>query len=330
MLSVIYILMGQQIQFHLMGFSTDANAKAAGQRVFEVIEEVAMSLGITATGLDGVTIAHDYDAALAGLDTGFGSQDPLTRTNDKNAGGVAMTPCVMRNGKILSHIVLNAGIVRFIDSPANGIHGKYIIAHELSHSVEHLLRDKMLPNTLPRVQLPERDETFLLEAADMCWGEYFACLMSAPIDPEQATGYETVFVAALKEAKDAINQAKKQWMNDKDFSAVFQTIAPIASNLLKYAAHLFGHARGLRKSFQDLAPEGWKLLKSETWLLPWVIKLDESLSTTANTFDSWKGLDAFKPLKQIVRGLLADCEIAFRTVNDSLYIWVNPGKLPIY
>ena len=43
----------------------------AGKRVSEVMQELACVLELSVVGLDGITIAYDYDAALAELSRGF-------------------------------------------------------------------------------------------------------------------------------------------------------------------------------------------------------------------------------------------------------------------
>jgi hypothetical protein len=321
---------GKDLQFHLIGFATEEAASVAGKRVGEVIEEVVQELEISIAGLDGVTIAHDYDSALAQLDRGYKSERILTRTDDKAAGGVAMTPCVLRDGKVMSHMVLSTGIIPLIDNPVDGVSGKYIIAHELSHAHEHYFRDKVLPNTLLQQRISDADEIVLFEAADACWGEYAACYFSAPIHPHQAKLYEMTLVYVVREATERIVQAKRQWMADRDIGKMWQQIASMAGNLLKYASYLLGHAVGLNKSVEEIAPEGWQLLQLNSWLLPAIEKLDEVLSSMLNTFEQWKGLDVFEPLKQIMRGLLADCGFTMSvTENGSLYIWVGQGKLPV-
>jgi len=320
----------KKIQFNLSGFATEEAANAAAQRVSQVIEEVARELGISIAGLDGVTIAYDYDAALARLDRGYKSERVLTPTDDKAARGVAMTPCVLRDGKVMSHIVLSAGIVPLIEKPADGVSGKYIIAHELSHAHEHYFRDKVVPNTVLQHQISAADEIVLFETADTCWGEYAACYFSAPIHPEQAKLFEITFVDVLKGAKGQIIQAKRQWIIDRDFGKVWQQIANVVGCLLKYASYLLGHAVGLSKSLEEIAPEAWQLLQSNAWLLPWIEKMLEDLCTMLDTFERWKGLEAFEPLKQVMRGLLADCGITISvTAKGSLYIWVGRGKLPV-
>jgi hypothetical protein len=99
------------IPFHLIGFSSEDAAKSAVSLVDKVIFDVSQQLGLNIGSLDGVTIAYDYRAALAGLDRGFQSNNPLTPSSDAVADGIAMAPLVRRDSLIMSHIVLNASML---------------------------------------------------------------------------------------------------------------------------------------------------------------------------------------------------------------------------
>jgi hypothetical protein len=121
---------------------------AAIDLVAGIIAETSQQLGLELRGLDGVTVAHDYRAALVGLDRSFESKIVLTATKDDVADGVAMAPLVCRDGKVMSHVVLNAALLPTLDQPVLGVNGKYSVAHELSHVHEHYCRDQLLPDTL--------------------------------------------------------------------------------------------------------------------------------------------------------------------------------------
>lgn len=54
-----------------------------------------------------MTVAFDYDEALAELDRGYETTYQLTATKGV-AIGVAMAPTVIRDGVIKTHLVLNA------------------------------------------------------------------------------------------------------------------------------------------------------------------------------------------------------------------------------
>jgi hypothetical protein len=319
---------GRSVQYNLIGFSSNDDARAAADRVAQAINQLSSELNLSLAGLDGVTIAHDYDAALAQLDRGYQVSAPLTRTNDSDAQGCAMAPLVMRNGEVMSHLVLSAFIVPLIAAPQSGVDGKYILGHELAHVHEHYFRNRVLPNTLLKVRITKADEAFLHELADTCWGEYVACIFSAPIHPEQAKLFEMPLLELLPKARYEIEAAKKGWLVDRDIAKFWQRAGTTVYSLLKYFSYLLGHAAGLSQSIGDIAPETWSLLNSNAWLLSSVEGLNRELSRMYETFDEWKSLAVFEPLKQLERTLFADCGIGIADRDGSLYVSLGPGKLP--
>lgn len=321
--------MAREIRYTLIGFDSEDSAISASARVAQVIDELIQQMSLSLAGLDGVTISVDYDAGLQQLDRGYQTTGLLTRTNDEIASGIAMTPYVLRNGRVMSHMVLSAAVVPLIDTPAAGVSGKYIIAHELAHVHEHYFRDRQLPNTLLNVKITEPDEAVLFESAYACWGEYVACYFSAPVHADQAQLFEMTAVSLLKDAKTKIIEAKRQWLVDRDFAKVWQQMSITALPLLKYFSYLLGHAAGLDKSLEELAPEAWQLLQSNPWFVPWLEKLADTLETMLNTFEHWESLEVFDPLKQLARGLLGDCGVRISDAKGSLYVYVTAGKLPV-
>lgn len=305
------------IPFHLLGFSSGAAADAATRLVSGTIEEVAGQLGLDLRGLDGVTIARDYGAALSSLDRGIVTGTVLSATNNGLAEGVAMTPLVYRNGKVMSHLVLSAVVVPTIEEPTLGVNGKYVVAHELGHVHEHYYRDQILPNTLLQPFDDSRDPIFLFEIAESCWCEYVACFFSAPIWPQQAQLYEMTVIEMLQVVRKRIIAAKLKWADDQDFAAVLIDISNQAGEMLWYFSYLLGHAAGLDKSPASIAPQAWMLLQTHTWLHPWVEELEAVLKDMLASFETWTDMRAFDPLTDLARGLLVDCGITVTGRNSS-------------
>lgn len=90
------------------GFDTEDHAR----RIAGFVREYVRVLGerFDLSQLDGVTVAYDYVQALADLDRGCESSHRLA-TSDGVAIGIAMTPGVIRENSLKSHIVLNAHYV---------------------------------------------------------------------------------------------------------------------------------------------------------------------------------------------------------------------------
>ena len=91
------------IQFSARGFADEDYAKKAIYKLHSVLSVLSQSIDLT--DLDGVTVAFDYDEALAELDRGYETIYKLTATKDV-AIGVAMAPTVIRDGVIKSILSL--------------------------------------------------------------------------------------------------------------------------------------------------------------------------------------------------------------------------------
>jgi hypothetical protein len=101
----------REIRYTLIGFDSEDSARSASARVSQAIDELTRQMSHSLAGLDGVIISIDYDAGLQQLDRGYQTTGLLTPTNDEIASGIAMTPYVLRNGRVMSHMVLSAAVV---------------------------------------------------------------------------------------------------------------------------------------------------------------------------------------------------------------------------
>ena len=79
-------------------FSNEEAARKLGSTVLQCLDTIGSFIDLTS--LDGVTIAIDYDAALASVDRGIGGLRPLARSNTTEMQGVAMSPAVTRDGTV--------------------------------------------------------------------------------------------------------------------------------------------------------------------------------------------------------------------------------------
>src|SRR3546814_14046508 len=100
--------------------------------------------------LEGVTVAVDYDAALASIDQGMDGLRPFDRTNTEELQGVAKTCQVRRDGVTKSHNVLNAAmLVPFIAVAQTSQEDRQEEIGLLSHAVGRSLRKKPLTTRVP-------------------------------------------------------------------------------------------------------------------------------------------------------------------------------------
>ena len=78
------------------GFETTEHAERFAKVIGQMVN--FLSCYIVLDRLDGITVAHDYDKALAQLDRGYKSEKTLKRTLSDSTFGVAMAPAVLRDG----------------------------------------------------------------------------------------------------------------------------------------------------------------------------------------------------------------------------------------
>jgi hypothetical protein len=236
----------------------------------------------------------------------------------------------MRDGKVKSHILLSAGIVPLIDAPEDGVSGKYIIAHELAHAHEHYFRDRQLPGTLLQQTIFGVKEILLFGIAENCWSEYAASSLSAEAYPDHGRLYEKTFIATLRQFRERILATKRQWQKDQDYERAWTRVPTDVTAVLRYASYLMGHVSGLNEVFEEYAKEAWVLMRENSWLLPRFEEQYAELAEMMRTFEQWKGLEAFDPLKGIVQRVFKDCGIPMLQLpNGTMRFWIRDGELPV-
>lgn len=72
------------IPVNLRGFADAESAERFGNVIAEAVRAISSVTNLE--GLDGITVAYDYDEALAQLDRGFQPSRPLTRTSTEEIG----------------------------------------------------------------------------------------------------------------------------------------------------------------------------------------------------------------------------------------------------
>lgn len=116
---------------------------------------------------DGVTVAYDYDAALAELDRGVEGLRTLARSNDDQLVGVAMSPAVPRDGKVKVHLVFSGAYIESIDATPEQDDAEvqsgmqqaiHLIAHECAHVQVTTEKDEAFPGTILRKQVSSYEE----------------------------------------------------------------------------------------------------------------------------------------------------------------------------
>ena len=300
-------------------FPSEEEAKDVGNTVWGFLRIFGMTLNLEK--LEGVTIAYDYEQALADLPRGMETKHVLQATRDDIAVGVAMAVPVMRNGKAYSHLVANAAVVRCLVSGSD--HERRlavgILAHEAAHIHDLAMQERMLPGFYGS-RIEDTREGWLLQMAHPCWGEYIACRLSAHHAHSFTAAFEQTFYKTLERARETGNNFIKRYRIHGDIGKLMPELMQTYGDLLKYGSYLLGHIDGLAGDFTDLAPKAVETLQREGYFKPTFDRLAKTLRSMHDTYGHWTSADVFNPLKEIAEDLLNEAGIEIEPRPKGVYV----------
>ena len=283
------------------GFDDAETATKVATLVGKIIRELGRHIGLQA--LDGVTIAFDYDQALLDLDRGYESSHQLRATNS-HVFGVAMTPSVIRDGELKSHILVRAPILFPLlnDADEEGIRTAiHVLAHECGHVEVTRQFDQCFPGVILRGQLPLLD-TLRWNTIFAVWDEYAVTWISAPFGTDQTDGYNQTFLADLKALDDLNNERICSYRTHGNVDQILSEVYRNCGNLLKFAGYCIGNLRGKNLPWRerdDLA----SVLEGH-WFEPFFQRLSEACAELAESYGEWTDMDAFLSISNILDDLV--------------------------
>jgi len=260
---------------------------------------------IDISNLDGVTVAFDYENALASLDRGIVSSYTLTPTKDVVLG-VAMTPSVLRDGKVKSHIFLNANFILGIMDEISGEtdafgEALHIIAHECAHVEVTSNFDKCFPQFI----LQKRHEEFLdnlrWQAIMTCWDEYAACRLTGVFAHNPTKMYLDVFVKILSETRAYCFKRISDYRVHKNVDEVVTLVFEKIIALMKYASYFLGASMA-----QD-NPETYPSMLIEepefSWFEPFYYSLIDAQQSLWDQAGRWNDQKLFDRLGDVLESV---------------------------
>jgi len=300
------------------GFPSDEEARDLGTAVRECV--ILLSRHFNLSRLDGVTVAHDYQQALASLDRGYKTDHVLT-PSDGHAVGVAMTPSVIRDDTLKSHIVFNAHIVSPIARPdPEAIQlPLHVIAHECAHvEITHKF-DEVFPGVLLRQRYGDAREAFRWRVIMACWDEYAATRLSANFGEDPTAGYEETFLKHMAEARAKARVFIHAYRLHGNLDQVYSEVYGVLGDLLKFAAYVLGNADGHRIEVAERAALATAL--AGHWFEPFFKRLHEALRSIADQYGRWPDKGTFEVIGDIGDEAVALCGIKHRYLPDGrLYL----------
>ena len=314
----------------LRGFADRAAAERFGDVIANAVR--AISSHINMERLDGITVAFDYDQALAELDRGYQASRPLARTASDQLVGVAMAPTVLRNGTVKSHMVFHAPFVlRLEEEDTEGFrHALYLVAHECGHVEDLKYRDEAFPGTILQCTITDAEDAILAQIADALWEEYAASRASAVFGREQTKIYEESFASVLAVARNRANAAIRSYRVHANINRVLEEAGAPLFEPLRLAAYLIGHLDGLSSDF-SFAPQARDQLAASPYESH-IHRLGNAFRELWSQRGRWASPSEFDVLKNIARDVLAYGGMILRRLPDGrLYVDIpfTPDTTPV-
>jgi hypothetical protein len=313
-------------------FASEEAARQFGNHVAELIG--ALSRFMDLERLDGITIADDYDGALARLDRGFKANRPLSRSNDERIVGVAMAAPVLRNGVAKSHLVFYRPAITAITDEADTEAKRdalYTIAHECGHVADRKAQDEAFPGVLLALDTRRLDVAMIYDAAVTLWEEYAACRASAGFAYDrQVAHYVIALSTTLAGARERSNASIRAYRVHGDLDRLLREAPPHVAEPLRMYAYLLGTLDGHERTLEEAAPHLVDAIAQSAY----EAAFEHAAAALRGLWDSrgtWTGQHVFDPLCAMVRLCLQEAGIIFHALSDgrvSVDVPFSPETLP--
>ena len=300
-----------------IGFGDPALARELGRAVIETITLLGSFMNLAK--LDGVTLAVDYDAAIAGLDRGLEGLRPLDRTNTEEMQGVAMSPAVMRDGDVRTHLLFDAAMLIHLILPEASDEERSaaigIIAHECAHVEITSQKEAAIPGARFGTPIEGYERAIMFQVAEVCWDEYAACRISAPFAHQQNIQHASTTKACLETARVQANAAIRSYRIHGNIDRLVAEAGPPLCRPVKAAAYLLGGMDGEELGWDAFDEIRQAAERSDYW--PLFDRLHAILRDLWDGRESWSAsLTTFEPLEHFAKAVFASGGLHFRSRGD--------------
>lgn len=304
-------------QISIRGFRDEAEALKLANTVGVIIQEISRSIDISS--LDGVTLAYDYEHALLELDRGYETTHKLTPSSG-DAIGIAMTPTVIRDGVIKSHIVLHAGMAENFGCP--GQEEFRIALHALAHECAHVEVTNRFDRAFPQTLLQSQHETFVdrlkWDIIRACWDEYAVCRICAGIGADRIEDYESIFLKQLSSARSRGHEVIRSYRHHGDIDTMLVEVFGVYGNLMKFASYHVGNLRGLGRPVEDMQATMSSL--NGHWFEPHFYRLIEVCDQLFEQYGTWSDKQPFEAIGALAQAILAEAGVFITPMDKGHYI----------
>jgi hypothetical protein len=227
------------VRLTLHDFGNDVLASEYAEILQSVIGILSRDMPLY--GLDGITIAADYNDALAKLDRGDEALPPVVSGALDYGIGVAMPVTVKREGRWKEHLVFAAGIAEGWTSDQREVRADHLhLLIKMLAGIGHSTLYADTPGFVPDVMSRE-----LHIAVARTPSSYWSAKQAAFVAPDQGQSYAELVLRSLEHARGAIRSARERMIDETDVGEAFKIGLECVSALLTHAADWLGHRDGL-------------------------------------------------------------------------------------
>lgn len=303
------------------GFDTEENARRILDSVIAWVQVLGRRFDLS--GLDGVTIAHDYALALRELDRGVPTPHTLAPSSGQVVG-VAMTPAVIRDGALKSHILIDAAYLTALDDQnhADFPLAAQLLAHECAHVDATSKFEARFPGALLRTEYRDVRAKLRWDCILGCWDEYAATRMSAQLGEDPTDWYEETFLKHLAQAREQGNASVLAYREHGDIDRLLSEVATEYGRLLKFSAYHLGNLDGCQVDPRD-RPRTAHALCEHAWFAPHFDRLHACCQALMARYGKWTDKQPFEAIGDVLEDALAAGGVHLST--DSAVILSDPS-----
>jgi hypothetical protein len=306
------LLLPEQFGIDVSCYDQEEVRQAIAETVNQIFSTLTL-LGFDLRALDGITLAHNCEAAAASLQRLPDGLVPLESTDPPGTMEMGRTVAVWRDQKLRFHIVLGAGVGLMMLSTETILQtlAYGCIAHEAAH-VEHeghLYR--AFPDIYGRpLDCGERSRQTFLKAMDV-WSEYAASRSSASFRPEALWEFEGVFCRALESSFTTSKDQIAAYRRDRNAPLAFREIQQIFGDIFISAGYFLGHLDGLEFKLEDDGSDASVLLRQHPQIERLVFRLRRILNELWLGECGWESIEVFAPIYEVIQEMMALHGLAF-------------------
>ena len=286
----------------LVGLDSKDEGEKLGYEVAALTNSISQHINLSS--LDGITVTKDFMQGMMSLDHGYPVQ-PNLRPAKSAREGISLSPIVVREGQIKSHMIFREADVAGLLTPENAeAHALalQVVAYECAQVAVRNGFHVRFPDVLLRQQLPIID-LMRWTTITNSWEAFASTSLSVSIGENPTAKHETAFLELLEKCPVISNRLVAEYRQHRNVDAVLRGSFEVWGTLIKYAGYLLGALDGTGKKIEDL-PVAAGVLDGH-WFRPALDALNETFVSLAKDFGRWESSLAFEPIGDLTQELVA-------------------------